>query len=63
MTQFTARQFMGNVTLRGDKWDIEFPVADLDGWIEFYEGMRAKYGHRTQSYETSVWALKAVRGR
>lgn len=58
--QFTARKFMGMVTLKGGEWSEEFPVEQLTKRIAFYERMAAKYGHKTPSYASALAALKGL---
>ena len=58
--QFTARKFLGTVTLSGEAWDVEFPEARLAGWIAFYERMEKRYGHKSQSYASALAALKSL---
>jgi len=57
---FTARKFLGTVTLAGEAWDIEFPEDRLAGWIAFYERMEKRYGHKSPSYASALAALKSL---
>ena len=52
----TDARFMGQITLRGAPWSIEFPDADYPAWIAFYE----RYGHKSVSYQSALDALKGL---
>ncbi len=58
--QFTARKFLGTITLQGRQWCVEFPEDELPDWIRFYERMTKRYGHKTPSYASALAALKGL---
>lgn len=61
MADFKASRFMGVVTLKGDRWETEFPETDLDHWLGFYGRMVAAYGARSESYRRALEALQSVK--
>lgn len=58
--KYTAARFMGQITLKGGAWSIEFPDADYARWLAFYERMAERYGHRSASYQSALDALKGL---
>lgn len=58
--KYTAARFMGQITLRGEAWSIEFPDADYPGWLAFYERMTERYGHKSASYASALEALRGL---
>jgi len=55
---WSARSFLGTVTLSGGMWTEDFPIEALAGRVKFYEGMVERYGR--QSYRDILVALKSV---
>lgn len=60
MATFTATKFMGTVSLSGPTWGEEFPIDELPGQIEFYDGMVARYHKKTDTYSQIVAALRSL---
>lgn len=51
----------GRVRVSRGNWSDSFPVADLPGWIRFYERLAARAGGRfRRSYDADVAALRNV---
>ena len=58
--KYTAARFMGQITLRGEVWSIEFTDAEYPTWLAFYERMTERYGHKSASYQSALYALKGL---
>lgn len=59
-TQYTAARFMGQITLKGSAWSVEFSDEDYPKWLAFYERMTERYGHKSASYASARDALRAL---
>ena len=53
-------RFLGQITIKGQDHTHEFDESDLPRWLSFYRGMRADYGHRTETYGKIVLALEGL---
>lgn len=41
-------------------WQNEYPLADLDRWIEFYRKMRREHPKSQSSYDRTIAALEEL---
>ncbi len=50
-------------TLTGEYWSATYPLADLQKWLAFYRGRRARFPKAGDAYDTTLAALEELERR
>ena len=47
--------------IRRGAWSNDYPIGELDGWIDFYTRVRADHPKSLTSYDETISALEALK--
>lgn len=63
MSKFTAtlNDDGQSFTLRGKDWFNEYPLSQLDGWLQFYRMMKVEHPKSGDNYDAPISALEKLK--
>lgn len=47
--------------IRRGAWSNDYPIGELDGWIQFYRRLREQHPKSLEFYDATIAALEALR--